>query len=451
MNIKEFKRLVFQNARQKEIDNFELFHTSSHEFECSINKGEIQSYKDAENGGSSFKAVKNGKAGYSYTEDYNEDEAMRIVIDALENLQLIDSDDIDAISTSEVVIKNWKDYSMAFDEISTNKKIADTKLLEAQIQKKDSRIIMVPYCFYNDMYNEVFFANSNEIEYTYKNGGGGMYAGAMASNGKQNKFGMDFDFTTDPQKLDIEKLANSVAEKAVGLLDAKSIKSGKYQVVLNYNVLGNILGLLVQMISAENVQKGFSLLKNKLGEKIVSEKITILDKRYYPDSIFNCPADSQGIVTTDKAIISNGVLNTYLHSLKTALKDGVSPTGNAFRRSYKGTESISPINIDFQEGKANLDDLFEHMKDGLYITGVQGMHSGANPVSGEFSLSAEGFKIEDGKKAYPIEQITLSGNLLRMLQNIQEIGSDKQMAMVMSHGMYVPSVLIKEMDIAGNE
>ena len=284
MNIKEFKKLVFKNANKIGIENFELFHISSHEFECSINKGEIQSYKDAENGGASFKAVKNGKAGYSYTEDYNENEALRIVVDALENLQLIDSDDVDVISTSTVAVKDWKDYDMAFDEIATNKKIADTKLLEEKILKKDNRIIMVPYCFYNDMYNEVFFANSNEVEYTYKNGGGGMYAGAMASNGKQNKFGMDFNFTTDPNKIDIDRLSDSVAEKAVGLLDAKSIKSGKYQIVLNYNVLGNILGLLVQMISAENVQKGFSLLKNKLGEKIVSEKITIMDKRYYPDS-----------------------------------------------------------------------------------------------------------------------------------------------------------------------
>ena len=310
---------------------------------------------------------------------------------------------------------------------------------------------MVPYCFNMDMYNEIYFANSNGVEYGYKNGGGGMYAGAMATNGKQNKFGMDFTFTTTPNQIDIEALALSVADKSVGLLDAKSIKSGKYPVILNYNVLGNILGLLVQMISAENVQKGFSLLKNKLGEKIFSEKITIMDRRFYKDSIFNCPADSQGSLTKDKEIVSGGVLTTYLHSLKTAFKDGVAPTGNAFRGSYKGTESILPVNIDFKEGDISLEGLFEIMKSGLYITGVQGMHSGANPVSGEFSLSAEGYKIEDGKKAYPVEQITLSGNLLKMLQNIQEIGSDKQMAMVMSHGMYTPSVLINEMDIAGNE
>ncbi len=451
MKIKEFKKLVFKNANKKGIENYELYHISSHEFECSINKGEIQSYKDAENGGASFKALQNGKAGYSYTEDYNEDEAKRIVTDALENLELIDSDDEEIIGTSRAEISIWKDYDMAFDKISPKQKIEDTQLLEKKILEKDKRIVMVPYCFNMDMYNEIYFANSNGVEYGYKNGGGGMYAGAMATNGKQNKFGMDFTFTTTPNQIDIEALALSVADKSVGLLDAKSIKSGKYPVILNYNVLGNILGLLVQMISAENVQKGFSLLKNKLGEKIFSEKITIMDRRFYKDSIFNCPADSQGSLTKDKEIVSGGVLTTYLHSLKTAFKDGVAPTGNAFRGSYKGTESILPVNIDFKEGDISLEGLFEIMKSGLYITGVQGMHSGANPVSGEFSLSAEGYKIEDGKKAYPVEQITLSGNLLKMLQNIQEIGSDKQMAMVMSHGMYTPSVLINEMDIAGNE
>lgn len=451
MKIKEFKKQVFKNAKKKGIKNFELYHISSHEFECSINKGEIQSYKDAENGGASFKALKNGKAGYSFTEDYTEDEAMRIVVDALENLKLIDSDDVEVIGTSKFEIDQWKDYDMSFDNISPKQKIADTKRLEEKILEKDQRIVMVPYCFYNDMYSEVFFANSNEVEYAFKNGGGGMYAGAMATNGKQNKFGMDFKFTTDPKQIDVESLASSVADKSIGLLDAKSLKSGKYPVVLSNNVLGNILGLLVQMISAENVQKGFSLLKNKIGEKIISDKITITDTRFYKDSIFNCPADSQGTLTKDKELISGGVLTTYLHSLKTALKDGVSPTGNAFRRSYKGTESILPVNVDFKEGDISLEGLFEQMGTGLYITGVQGMHSGANPVSGEFSLSAEGYKIDGGKKAYPVEQITLSGNLLKMLQNVKQIGSDKQMAMVMSHGMYTPSVLISEMDIAGNE
>ena len=251
MKIREFKKLVFKNAQKKGIENFELYHMSSHEFECSINKGEIQSYKDAENGGASFKALKNGKAGYSFTEDYTEDEAARIVTDALENLELIDSDDAEVIGTTKFKIENWKDYDMRFDEISPKQKIDDTKQLEKKILEKDQRIVMVPYCFYNDMYNEIYFANSNELEYSYKNGGGGMYAGAMATNGKQNKFGMDFMFTTDPKQIDIEKLASSVAKKSIGLLDAKSIKSGKYPVVLNYNVLGNILGLLVQMISAE--------------------------------------------------------------------------------------------------------------------------------------------------------------------------------------------------------
>ncbi|MFP4461164.1 MAG: TldD/PmbA family protein [Thermotogota bacterium] len=451
MKIKDFKKMVFKNAKKKGIEHFELYHMSSHEFECSVNKGEIQSYKDAENGGASFKALKNGKAGYSFTEDYTEDEALRIVVDALENLELIDSDDIEVIGTTQFEIENWEDYKMPFDKISPKKKIEDTKLLEKMILEKDQRIAMVPYCFYTDMYNEVFFANSNDVEYAFKNGGGGMYAGAMATNGKQNKFGMDFIFTTDPKQIDIEQLASSVADKSTGLLNAKSLKSGKYPVVLSYNVLGNILGLLVQMLSAENVQKGFSLLKNKLGEKILSDEITITDRRSYQDSIFNCPADSQGTMTKDKEIISEGVLTTYLHSLKTALKDGVSPTGNAFRRSYKGTESILPVNVDFKEGEISLEGLFKQMNSGLYITGVQGMHSGANPVSGEFSLGAEGYKIEEGKKAFPVEQITLSGNLLEMLQDVKLIGSDKQMAMVMSHGMYTPSVLINKMDIAGNE
>jgi PmbA protein len=451
MNAKIFKENVFDYAAKKGLKEFELYTSKSHEFECSVNKGEIQSYKDAENGGSSFKAVKGGKAGYSYTEDLSPEEARRIVDDALENLELIESEESEIVYDQKTLISDWEDYDMAFEKIDPAKKIEDVKKLEKLILDKDDRILMVPYCFNNNSYSEIYFANSYGSEYTYVTGGGGMYSGAMASNGKQNKFGLSFGFSKNPGKIDIEKIAEETAQKTVALLDAKSVKSGKYDVVLNNDVFSNLLGLFLHMISADNVQKGLSLLKGKLDEKIASELLSIRDVRNYTDSIFNTPADSQGVVTKDKDLLKDGVLKTFLHSLKTAAKDGVEPTGNAFRGSYKGTESISPVNVDVKAGDITLEELFGKMNNGLYITSVQGMHSGANPISGEFSVGAEGFKIEDGKKVFPVEQITLSGNLLNVLKSMKAVASDKKMAFAMASGIFTPSVLIDKMDIAGDE
>ena len=451
MNAKIFKENVFDYAAKKGLKEFELYTSKSHEFECSVNKGEIQSYKDAENGGSSFKAVKGGKAGYSYTEDLSPEEARRIVDDALENLELIESEESEIVYDQKTLISDWEDYDMAFEKIDPAKKIEDVKKLEKLILDKDDRILMVPYCFNNNSYSEIYFANSYGSEYTYVTGGGGMYSGAMASNGKQNKFGLSFGFSKNPGKIDIEKIAEETAQKTVALLDAKSVKSGKYDVVLNNDVFSNLLGLFLHMISADNVQKGLSLLKGKLDEKIASELLSIRDVRNYTDSIFNTPADSQGVVTKDKDLLKDGVLKTFLHSLKTATKDGVEPTGNAFRGSYKGTESISPVNVDVKAGDITLEELFGKMNNGLYITSVQGMHSGANPISGEFSVGAEGFKIEDGKKVFPVEQITLSGNLLNVLKSMKAVASDKKMAFAMASGIFTPSVLIDKMDIAGDE
>ena len=235
------------------------------------------------------------------------------------------------------------------------------------------------------------------------------------------------------------------------MLDSRSIKSGKYPTILNHEVVGSLLGLFVQMVSAENVQKGFSLLKDRLNEEIISEKLSIIDDPAYPDSIHNVPADAQGVATNKKNIVQNGRLKTYLHSIKTAKKDKTEPTGNAFRSSYKGTESINPVNIVIEKGDLSSEELIEKMGEGVLITNVQGMHAGANAVSGEFSLSAEGFRIENGKKAYPIEQITLNGNLLSMLRDVIEVGADKQQAMTFSYGTFVPSLYIKEMDIAGSD
>ncbi len=451
MKRKEFKEKVFKQAEKKGLKDYELYFATSREFEVSINNGMIQNYKDAEKGGVSFKAVKDARAGYSYTEDFTGEEAKRLVKDATENLELISVADSEDIYRVKTTFENWKDYDEAFEEIAASEKIEKTKQLEKMILDKDKRIINVPYCYSVNHKNEIFFANSAGCEYTFKTGGGGMYGGAVATNGKQNKFGLDFLFSTDPGKIDTEELAEKIGQKALRMLDSKSIKSGKYPTILNHEVVGSLLGLFVQMISAENVQKGFSLLKGKLGKEIISEKLSILDDPAYPDSIHNVPADAQGVATAKKRIVQHGSLKTYLHSIKTAKKDGTDPTGNAFRGSYKGTETINPVNIVIKKGDLSMEDLMQKMSDGVLITEVQGMHAGANAVSGEFSLSAAGFRIENGKRAYPIEQITLNGNLLSMLGDVMEVGADRQQAMTFSYGTFVPSLYIKEMDIAGSD
>ncbi len=449
MKYEAFKSEVFDYAARKGLKEFELFSVSSNEFEISVSKGEIERYKDAGSGGASFKVLKEGKCGYSYTERYDKTTAVKIVDDALENLSIIENADKDYIFTGNASYDEIGNYDMLFEKLDSDKKIENTLELERKILDSDPRIKMVPYCMYMNFSSTSNISNSYGVELSHTSGGGGAFAMALASENGATKTGFSFILTDNPDSLSVDLIAKKACEETLGKLGAKSISSGKYRALLRRDVFSSFLTLFTRMISAESVQKGFSLMKGKIGEKIFDEKVTIYDKNVFKGSMFNTPFDSQGVPTTDKVLVENGILKTYLHSLKTAVKDGVSPTGNAFRRSYKGKESISPINIIVEKGDSTFEQLTEALGNGVIITDVQGMHSGANPVSGDFSLGAEGFYVENGSIVHPVEQITVAGNLLNIFKRIIGMGNDVKIAPEFSQGIYTPSILIEEIDIAG--
>ena len=164
------------------------------------------------------------------------------------------------------------------------------------------------------------------------------------------------------------------------------------------------------------------------------------------NGIASQPFDAEGVASKTKAVISDGVLKTFLHNLKTAKKDGVESTGNA----YKGIKSpigISPTSFYIQAGDKSYQQLLEEMGEGLIIISVQGLHSGANPVSGDFSLGAYGYYVKDGRIQRPVDQITIAGNFFDLLKNVVAIGSDLEFD---SSGVGSPSsLLIKELAVAG--
>lgn len=277
-----------------------------------------------------------------------------------------------------------------------------------------------------------------------------MYANVLASDGTSNKNDKAYRIDSSPENIHPAEIGRQAAENALKHLGAKSIKGGKYPVILRGDVLTDLLQLFFEMVNAEQVQKGFSLLKDKLGSSVFSKLISVIEDPQYSGSPFNASFDSQGVPTTPKRIVDHGSLTTYLHSLKTAKKDGVAPTGNAFRGSYRGKERIRPCNAIVEPGNCSFESMIEQIGSGLLITDVQGMHSGANPVSGDFSVSAEGFLIDSGKIGSPVEQITVSANLLEMLNNVECLSDTLRMGLTFEMGMWAPDLWVRAMDISGS-
>jgi PmbA protein len=194
---------------------------------------------------------------------------------------------------------------------------------------------------------------------------------------------------------------------------------------------------------AEEVQKQSSLFIGKLNQKVASKKVTIED-RPLDKSLFARWFDDEGVATYNKAIIKNGVLQTYLFNLTTAAKAGTTTTGNGYQGGNK--ISTSPAYLVMKPGKKTQEELFAEVGNGVYITDVMGLHAGLNPQSGNFSLQSTGYLIKDGKKDRALDIITVSGNLMSVFMDIVEVGNDVK---VSASGVSCPSVLIKQLAVSG--
>ena len=232
-----------------------------------------------------------------------------------------------------------------------------------------------------------------------------------------------FVLSSNPDDFNIDLLVEQVKEKVSTKFNGKTIKNGKYKAVLKRNVVSSFIKAICDSLSAEEIQKHSSHLEGKLHQKVFSSKLTVKDLPLNKNLFFKY-FDDEGVATYNKTLIKNGVIETYLYNLTTAKKDNTVSTGNS---SVRGSRiGISFLNLFVSNGKSSLNDLFEKIQNGVYITSIQGLHAGLNSNSGDFSLQAEGFLIEDGKIISPLTLITVSGNLFKLFNEIIAVGNDSE-------------------------
>ncbi|ABR29936.1 PmbA-related protein [Thermosipho melanesiensis] len=434
MNINEFKEKLFSIAKANGFEA-QVEITEKSEFMLSYANNDIDQYKDASNSTITLKILKDGKIGKSISEKFDNPE--ELFTEAFSNWKITDSEDENFFYDGKDTYIEMDTYDGSFENTSVKEKIKFIKKLHDSA-KCDERIVMVPNAVFQNIKISKTLSNTLGLDISSKMDGGYSYTIAISKD-ESTHSGFWFEVGKKFEDLDPEEIGKKACKEALSLLGAKSVKSGKYRVILRNTAFEDMLGLLKSMISAENVQKNMSPLKGKINEKIGSNILTIKDLPYVKGSINNRPFDDEGVPTKETTIFENGIFKNYLYDLKTAKKDNVKSTGNSINGS------ISPINLVIEKGDYSYEELIKKLKSGIIIVGVDGMHSGSNPVSGDFSLGARGYKVENGNIVGAVEQITISGNFVELLSKIEAIGNDwKHFGDTLT-----PSVLISELDIAG--
>ena len=286
--------------------------------------------------------------------------------------------------------------------------------------------------------------NSKGLKLSYKTSYAMLVASVVAKDATDTRTGFGYQFGQSLSDFDLEKLVNKTADDAIKSLNGSQCESKKYKVLLNQSTFASLISVLMGAVSGEAVNKGKSLLKDKLNQEVASKKFTLIENPHvkeYP--FFFRGFDDEGVATYKKPIVEKGVLKTFLYNIEAAKEAKTQSTGNGYGGSVIG---IRPSFLQVKLGKKTKEQLCEAIKDGIYITSVAGLHSGMNPLSGNFSLQASGFRIENGKITTPVNLITVAGNLYQLFKDIKEVGNDAHLTY---SGVCCPSVYIKSLAISG--
>ncbi len=444
MKLNAFLDKLFAEADKAGLEAAEAYVIEDESFRAMATNQEITQYSANLTRGLSFRVKVGGKIGYASTEAFDEDAVEWLIRSAKDSAVLCED-------TSEQFIYGGKEKNKKLKrEDSVGEPDEKLQLVldaEKTAQGYDARVEKVGYNTIVTSKETVRMINTFGLNKQYTATYGIAYIMPVASEGDSTSTGFAVQIGRGFKALDAKTLGVKAAEEAVSMLHASPVASGKYRVIIHHRALADMLEVFAEAFSAENVQKNLSVFQGRIGETVAAPTITLMDDSLRAEGIASRPFDAEGVPGGTHAVIENGVLKTFLHNLKTAHKDGVKSTGNASKASYSAPVRVSPTNFYLKEGETAFDQLLKDMGDGLLIKEVDGLHAGANAVSGDFSLLSKGFLIKDGRIERPVEQITIAGNFFEMLKSVRAVGSD----LTFPQGAFgSPSVDVGKLSIAGN-
>lgn len=431
----------FKLAKEKGIEECELKISESYNLSFSLFHSELDEYETNEGYSIIARGIINGKFGSASCDTWNKKKAEYLVDEIIKNALVIENDDPSLIYKGDAKYKKINTYNKELFEIPVSKKIEKLYELERAI-KKGEGISEVPGVSYSESRSVDTLLNSHGLKLSQKNNYFFIVGEGLAKKDDQVKSGYEFIFGNKFEDINIEALASRVIKNTTSQLDGYPCEGGNYKVVLDSSVVAAFIQAYLSSADAEEVQKHTSLFENKLNSKVASSKVTIED-RPLTKSLFARGFDDEGVATYNKPIIKKGILVTYLYNLTTAAKDGVKSTGNGFGGAKIGTDTTF---VYMKPGKKSLEDLFSEVSNGVYITEIKGLHAGLDPQTGNFSLLSSGFLIKDGKKDHPLDIITVSGNLMKLFNDISLVGGDSKTYI---SAVNCPSVVVKKLKIAG--
>ena len=411
-------------ARAQPGEQVEVVVAHSKDTEVRVYEGEIESLSVAESQGVGVRVVADQRQGFASAGTFDPAALDEMLDEARDNARFAEPDEHLGLAEPDgVAVADLNLWSDALADTDTDAKIELALALERATKAGDARIIGLESAEYADSMGTSVVVSTTGVRSGGSETVADLVAYALAEENGETQTGFGFSVGRSPQDLDVDEAANDAVYRATRLLGATKPPSQRLTVVLDPFVTAQFLAIVGSTLSGDAVLKGRSPFGDRVDEVIAAPSVTFVDDPTDVRAFTAGTNDGEGLATRRNVLIDNGRLTGFVHDAYSGRRSGVASTGSAVRSSrttpMAGCQAISLL-----PGDKSPAELLAEVGNGLLVADVAGLHSGVNPVSGDFSTGADGLWIKDGELADPVREFTIASTLQRMLQDVVAVGSD---------------------------
>jgi PmbA protein len=440
------KRLV-ERARKRGARQAEAFVQVGRDSGCRVRDGSIEDLTQSTSKGVGLRVIANDRLGFAYTSDFEAGSLDAFVDRALRLAEAAAPNKLNGLPT-RADLKSRVEVGGLFDQavasLPADWKVKTSLEIERAAKAYDPRVTAFDSVGAGDHVSEVYVASSEGLTDGYQGTYVYMYAVPVATDsagGLQTSYWVDYKrFLSELDSP--EAIGREAARRAVRMLGAKKVKSRKVPVVFEPLMAASFVGSVAGAASGDAIYKKSSIFASRLGKAVAARTVTIVDDGLLERGLGSSPFDGEGVATRRTPVVEDGVLKAFLYDSFTARKAKAKTTGNA-SRGYSSLPHIGFNNLYLEPGEASPEALIRDVKDGFYVTAMLG--HGANIVTGEYSRGANGLWIENGELTVPVQEVTVAGNLLGMLQGVDGIASD----LTFRGAVGAPTLRFAELTVSG--
>lgn len=448
---KDYRNLASElvsELKKQGADAADVYIVSTVGFNTTVRLGKIERLQQSITKGLGLRVIKNGAMANTFTTDFTDRAVKDLAKDTMQIVQVSNTDKDNGLAPKEM-LGSYEGKLMLFDDsiakLTPEKKIEMARTAEDVGLKFDKRIKNANGTSWSDSQSQVTLANSDGFVGQYPMTQASLSVGLLAEDEDGTKqtdghytFGRFLSSLASPQAVGEE-----AGRRVVRKLGGRKVRSAVVPVVLDPRVASFLLGDVFGAASGGSIFRRSSYLIDKIGQQITSPMITIVDDAILMDGVASRPFDAEGVKSSNVVVVEKGVLKQYVCDSYSARRLKLKPTGNA-ARSYQGNPNVGSTNLFVKNGDTSPADIIKSVKSGLYLDRVGGQ--GLNSTTGDFSMGANGQWIENGEITHAVQEITVAGNVLKVLSNVKAVGNDLNFKLGTTAS---PTLLIGEMTVGG--